>query len=64
VKLNFIYIEKDDILFVEGVKYDGEIFRKLGPLGFPIGTKFKIVSRANDGTVTIEKVKESYEKGI
>jgi hypothetical protein len=49
--LNFSYDERTDSITIEGVKYHGDLFRKLGIA--PVGSLIEIVAR-EDGVLTLK----------
>lgn len=53
--LNFSYDAESDCLTIEGLKYSGEIFRKLGG-AFQIGIPFILLNR-KDGVVTVKAIR-------
>ena len=54
--LEFSYDAVRDILTVEGVQYDGNLFRALGTKGLAVGETLKIVNRSADGVISLQHV--------
>jgi hypothetical protein len=54
-ELDFYYDTMTDMLTIEGIRYNGEIFRQWSEHGAPIGTKLEIIAREN-GVITFKKI--------
>lgn len=55
------YDELNDVLTIEGVRYDAELFRSLGIGGMANGQRFSIL-RHPDGTFNIMKEKKKRQE--
>ena len=51
-----IYDPWKDIYTIEGCQYTGYLFRSWSKSGMPIGQKYELVNRDEDGVITIKKI--------
>jgi len=60
-KLHYQDYPENQIIKIEGVPFAYDFFKFLGKTkkGLNIGQKFMIVERKDDGTVTIQKLKDN-----
>jgi len=57
-KLHYEDRPDERIIEIEGVRFAYEFFKCLGKNGLDIGQKFMIVERKDNGTLTIQKLKD------